>query len=58
MKNILIKSSVKTNLNYLNIKGNDMEIYPNELFRRTSKKIAEFHFKMDNLEVYGHGCRW
>ena len=58
MKNILIKSSVKTNLKYLNIKGNDMEIYPNELFRRTSKKIAEFHYKMENLEVYGHGCRW
>ena len=58
MKNILIRSSGKTNLQYLNIKGNDMEIYPNELFRRTSKKIKEFHYKMENLEIYGHGCRW
>ena len=58
MKNILLKSSVRTNLQYLNIKGNDMEIYPNELFKRTAKKIAEFHYKMENLEIYGHGCRW
>jgi len=58
MKNILLRSSMKTNLKYLNIKGNDMEIYPNELFRRTSRKIATFHYKMENLELYGHGCRW
>ena len=58
MKNILLRSSMKTNLKYLNIKGNDMEIYPNELFKRTSRKIATFHYKMENLELYGHGCRW
>jgi len=58
MKNILLRSSMKTNLKYLNIKGNDMEIYPNELLKRTSRKIATFHYKMENLELYGHGCRW